>query len=419
MSFSNTNIVTRAVDGLNCKSHGILFKTGHSITRKIFAFVVALFLSSIWPLYGQVYPEPFVLALEKAGFEQLALLQHSDGASYTVSYEHRGLRNPTDAFAIIKSLADAHGIAIHAISPLFMGKPLGLYFSRGGKIYHDELPEHKLGELKNKFKPNKYRLNLVLSPNFQSRFGYYEDPYQLKFNMILGTTLMLGRGFGVYSGLLFPLINNLDDQPNNIRLAPTYLSHFFTFLNHHHVLSNAGLFLNDRYGLDIQYRYSNPSQRFSFGVEFGYTGFYFLPPTGIYLEPIIDQMALVDMEYFFPKLQLTAKVQMGQFMFSDRGVRVDAIRQYGEIDLGFYATQTQNGSNAGFLIHLPLLPRKFLRTKALELRMTESFRWEYFFNNEGNIGRKYRSGPLLNDVLRQYKSPFINYQNNSRNQSND
>ena len=87
---------------------------------------------------------------------------------------------------------------------------------------------------------------------------------------------------------------------------------------------------------------------------------------------------------------------------------MDFIRQYGAVDIGFFAAQTKAGFNGGFQFAIPLFPGKLLRTQKVELRTTEEFRWEYGYNNEEIVGRNFRSGfPRLSDMSRQYHKAVI------------
>ncbi|WP_019599132.1 hypothetical protein [Rhodonellum psychrophilum] len=348
--------------------------------------------------------------LSKNGFEQVVLTLISTDQDFILYFEHRAYRNPLDAMKLARRLAEEFGVIVKVYVPLHMGVPLGSYEFDGNGFVGKTLSENRKREFSYAYKSDKYRFNFYMLPEVQSRFGYHERPLQTKINWITATTVNLGRGFGLHTGILVPIVNELDSQEKNIRLAPTYLSTFSNFLPNHYLLSHTGLFYNDRFGVNLQYRFFDADKRWSFGWELAVSGFYILPSSGLYMEGLNDEMVLFDFEYYFPKEMLTLKLQGGQFMYFDRGARVDLIRQYGSVDVGLYGLSTTNGFNAGFMLHFPLVPRKILRSKKAELRMTESFKWSYFFNNEGNIGTRVRSGPMLSDITRQHRYLFIKNQ---------
>ena len=113
--------------------------------------------------------------------------------------------------------------------------------------------------------------------------------------------------------------------------------------------------------------------------------------------------AVVDAEYRLPFENLSAKLSAGKWLFEDYGVRADLIRQFGTVDLGLHVAATDAGVSGGFQFAFSFWPGTIVRTKKLELRTTEEFRWEYSYNNEDPVARSYRLGtPRLDDVLRQY-----------------
>lgn len=101
-------------------------------------------------------------------------------------------------------------------------------------------------------------------------------------------------------------------------------------------------------------------------------------------------------------------IQVGQFLNSDHGIRVELYKQYRNVELGLFTATTKAGQNAGFKIMLPLIPSKLLRTKHFELRTDEAFRWEYSYSNEGLIAGGFRAGTLLSDRLRRFNTTFLN-----------
>ncbi|MCH7412042.1 YjbH domain-containing protein [Belliella sp. R4-6] len=380
------------------------------ILLRFLVFFCVISASLSFELSAQDILSKYEESLIENGFEQVILNASNDKKEFILYFEHRGLRNPLDALKLAKILADEFDVPIKNYIPLHLGVALGNFMYDGKDFVGVDLVDTNKRELSYAYNANKYKFNFYMVPEIQSRFGYFEQPVQSKINWIVGTTFNLGQGFGLHTGILVPLLNNLDNQERNVRLAPTFLSTFSNFLSFHYFTSYTGLFYNDRYGINLQYRYGDPSKLWSLGWELALTGLYVLPSSGFYFEGFNDEMVLVDFEYYFPKEMLTLKVQGGQFMAFDRGVRLDLIRQYGAVDVGFYGVKTQNGTNAGFMFHLPLIPRKLFRSKKIELRMSESFRWSYFFSNEGNIGSRIKSGHMLSDITRQHRHLFIRNQ---------
>src|SRR5690606_20077532 len=153
-----------------------------------------------------------------------------------------------------------------------------------------------------------YRFSFRLHPDFSARFGYYSDPFQTKFNLILDTRLYLARGLSLNTGISFPVTNKLDAQDMSPRLAPSMLHYFTQPANGHFLAGSLGSFYSDRYGLDLQYRYAPLDSRWSFGLESGYTGYYWLNAGSFYAEELSDLYAVADVEYRLPFERLSLRL---------------------------------------------------------------------------------------------------------------
>ena len=369
-----------------------------SITIKWAALSLA-----VWLMSGPLSAQDLRERLWDAGFEQVHVHETTD--TVTVFFEHRLFRTPYHSLLYASMLAD-ESRAI-AWVPLYHNRPMGVYEGKGFtyRVLNEE--ERMFFKQKNNLAQG-YRFHFRISPDFSARFGNFDDPFQTKTNVIVDTRVYLLPGLSVQAGLVFPLENSLDAQEKNIRIAPSHLHYFSELLPSHFLSITGGLFHYDRYGIDLQYRYARLDRSWSIGVESGFTGYYFLPPGSIYSEGLSDLSLVMDIEYRLPIENMSVQLSAGQFLFSDRGVRADLIKQFPSIEVGFHAALTQAGTTAGFQVAFPLFPGKILRGKKVEVRTTEEFRWEYTYNNEAVVARQYRLGtPRLADQLRQYNGRFV------------
>jgi len=188
------------------------------------------------------------------------------------------------------------------------------------------------------------------------------------------------------------------------RLAPSMLHYFTQPANGHFLAGSLGSFYSDRYGLDLQYRYAPLDSRWSFGLESGYTGYYWLNAGSFYAEELSDLYAVADVEYRLPFERLSLRLSAGQFLYEEQGGRVDLYKNFDRLEFGLYMAATESGNTGGFQVAFALWPGKIFRSRKVELRTTEEFRWEYSYSNEAAVARKYRIGiPRLADMLRGYE----------------
>lgn len=325
-----------------------------------------------------------------------------------VFYDQRLSRNPFKAMYVVHKLYPSQ-----SVTPLFQGMPIGKYQLDSLGIHYSPLTKEERTEYFSNSKlllhPRRYKLDFWIQPLFTATFGNFSKPVQSLTSVALQTQFFIWPGLSLNLGILFPIVNDLDNRPNIIRPAPIYLNQFYASGNNYFSLT-AGMFYTDQYGVNLQYRHADFQKPWSFGVEGGLTGAYYYPRGGIYAA-VPDQLLLLgDVAYKFKKQDVTLKVSGGQFLWKDKGVRVDFVRQFTNVEVAIYASKTQNGSTVGFNFAIPIPPGRIAQGKKARLRTVDEFRWEYTYTRGYRIGERYRLGYQLDQKLRQYHIDYINSQ---------
>ncbi|GAB4033215.1 YjbH domain-containing protein [Spirosoma gilvum] len=333
-----------------------------------------------------------------------------DSTSNRVYYEQRLYRNPMiGLLELSQSLARP---AATEFVPLFQGVPIAGYQLGDNWQTHLFSPDERKAAAK--IVPVgqwHYKFDFRLQPEIVANFGFKEDPFQAKTSLLLQSQLYLTRGLALNFGMLFPITNNYDTQPMNIRPAPIYLNQFLALGRQDFLSASAGFFYSNQYGVNLQYRRANLTKPWSFGLEVSVTGDYYYPERGIYYESMDKPMILADVAYRISKRDVTLKLSGGQFLYQDQGVRLDFIRQFYSVDIGIYATKTTKGSTAGFNFAVPIPPGRIAQSRKARLRTTEEYRFEYSYNGQGsNVGLRYRLGYQLDALLRQYHTDYLRRQ---------
>jgi hypothetical protein len=346
--------------------------------------------------------------LWETGFENV--LMEKSANSTQVFFEHREFRNPGHSLYYAERFLQQKrdSIANNLIwIPIFHNQPIGRFSAMDYEFSPLTEEDRSYFKVNNKSFKN-YRLSFRLHPEVISRFGFYSDPFETKFNMILDTRIYMARGLSLQTGITIPVTNNLDNHGMKLRAAPSMLHYFAQPWNSHFISLSAGTFYNDRYGLDLEYRYARLDSNWSFGLAGGVTGYYRLYGLEYYNEAMDDLYAVADVEWRTGVENTHLKLSAGQFLYQDKGVRVDLIKQFAAAELGLFASRTDIGTTGGFQFAFSLFPGKILRGEKLELRTTEEFRWEYTYNNEDPVAKQFRIGmPRLADVLRNYNEAWI------------
>ncbi|AWW32594.1 hypothetical protein DN752_21940 [Echinicola strongylocentroti] len=373
-----------------------------------FFIIVVLFFCGVGTLYGQSLSDPDILekVLYSHGFEQVHIREVGD--SLEVFFEHRNFRNPKQSMEFAtRIISDAGVDKSLVLIPSYHNQPMVAY-NVGQGTFRRLAPEEWRYYKANNNKMAGYRFHFRIMPEVAARFGYYERPIQAKTNIIIDSRIYLLPGLSVQTGILIPVQNSLDNQDMLPKLAPSQLTFFKHWENDHFMMANIGTFFSNRYGADFQYRYAPVESRWSVGAGVAYTGFYYLQSSQFYMENPDDWMLIADVEYRTPIEDVSLKLSGGQFLYKDRGARLDVIKQFGNVDIGVFGALSKAGNTIGFQFAFPLYPGKILRGKKLELRTTEEFRWEYNYHNENSIVQGFRTGiPKLTDITRQYNGRFI------------
>ncbi|MEZ0485110.1 YjbH domain-containing protein [Fibrella aquatica] len=335
-----------------------------------------------------------------------------DRVAGQVSYEQRLYRNPFAGMVnLSKALAGAGPEEVTEFMPLFQGVPMARY-RMGETLTTQTLSRRERADWANAhpFDSRAYKLDFRLQPEFVAQFGFREQLVESKTNLLLQSQLYLSRGLVLNWGVLFPIVNTLDNQALNVRPAPTFVNQFLALDRANFLSLSAGLFYNDQYGVNAQFRHADLTKNWSVGLESSLTGFYFFPENGFYHESPKQLLLLADAAYRFPKQDITVKVSGGQYLYQDRGARIDLIRQLGNVEVGVFATKTGNGTTGGFNFAIPLWPGRIAQSQRVRLRSSEEFRWEYAYTRGYNIATRYRVGYQLDALLRQYHSSYLQNQ---------
>jgi hypothetical protein len=365
----------------------------------------SFFLVTVLQPFAVLSQGEMVEVLKSHGFEQVHLSEEGD--TIVILFEHRNFRSPYESVRFASAVVDSAlpirwGVISHnRLIATYGGDGLGYRKPTSGmKRKFNELNDISGG----------YRFHFRLQPDFAARFGKFDQPVMSKTNLILDTRIYLLPGLSLQGGMLIPIENRLDTQALNVRLSPTHLNYFWEPVDNHYFNVAAGFFFSDRYGLDLQYRYADFVSNWSMGMEASLTGFYFFPPGSLFTGSLDERVLLLDVEYRLPWPYVSVRLSGGQFRFGDRGFRFDAIRQYSSIEFGAFASKTVAGVTAGFQVAFPLFPGSLVRGRRVELRTTDEFRWEYSYDNELPIARRFRlNSPRLSDQLRQYHSSHMRY----------
>ena len=326
-----------------------------------------------------------------------------------VYYEQRLYRNPYKGLEEIRKVINDSTITDYI--PLHQGVMIARY--RLGTSLETTAPytlhERHAYHRHYPFSRRRYKWDFWIQPLFAANFGNFEKPVESNTSIMIQSQFYVRHGMTLNWGILFPITNDLDSRPRNIRPAPVFLNQFFAF-GYNFFSASAGFFHNDQYGVNVQYQRGNMSSRWTYGLEAGLTGKYIFARDGIRYTDTDQLLVLGNVAYRLANPDVTLKLSGGQYLYEDKGVRVDFIRQFTNVEVGLFAAKTGNGSTIGFNFAIPIPPGKIAQGDRVRLRTGEEFNWEYNYTRGYRIGERYRLGYQLDQRLRQYHRNYLNRQ---------
>jgi hypothetical protein len=102
------------------------------------------------------------------------------------------------------------------------------------------------------------------------------------------------------------------------------------------------------------------------------------------------------------------KLSAGQFLYADKGVRLEMINQFRKAEVAFFGVSTQNGSTLGIKISFRIWPGSIVETSKFRVRTPDDFSYNYIYTAGYKIGENYRLGYNLDEKLRQYHQSYWN-----------
>lgn len=141
-------------------------------------------------------------------------------------------------------------------------------------------------------------------------------------------------------------------------------------------------------------------------------GWYFGRSYGRYLHAKLD--------WFEPHTALQVQLSAGQFLYGDRGVRMDVSRHFGEYVVGLYGVYTKGKDqewlhgehNAGFHFAIPFGGKSQYRRGYFRLKLPEYFDWEYSMVSYyayalENMGKSVKDRADQNRAARYWQAKYI------------
>ena len=267
-----------------------------------------------------------------------------------------------------------------------------------------------------------FKADLVVIPKVKTQFGNFDNPVQSNINLIPELNFQLAKGLSFKGQIIIPLQNDFyfDEEGKEVRPGNITLNQFVRLKDDFYLNVSAGFFNKNRAGGNLEMRKNFANGQFSIGTNLGYTtGYSYTGYRTNYLDYEKYLTALLELEYRYLPFDLTGRLQVGNFLYNSTGARFDVVRQFGEVNIGFFALFASGDINGGFNFAIPLPPRKYTKLKYVRIRPSERFKWEYRAKGFPESGTLYNTGHNLsglfldlnknqikNQIIREFKKKY-------------
>jgi len=254
------------------------------------------------------------------------------------------------------------------------------------------------------------KVDLIIHPQFKARFGNLEDTIESQINLAPEITTSLWKGMRLSAQVIIPLQNELSPEGEYVRPGLVTLNQVLRLPASVFVSATAGQFTQNRYGIDAAVKKYFANGRWAVRANAGYTGYASYRKGDWTHGPLNVLTAFLSLEYYLPRYDLVVGTTYGQFLYEDKGWRVEVLRRFGEVEIGFFALRTALGSNGGFNFIIPLFPHKYTPMGAVRIRPAEAFSWEYRYRGIPRGGIQYATDNGIHPFLKRLHPVYINNQ---------
>jgi hypothetical protein len=254
------------------------------------------------------------------------------------------------------------------------------------------------------------KFDITLKPTVAAQFGEYSDPVKWQLNLVPGITTGLWEGMNINYELIVPIHNDLSPMEDSVRTGLAVINQTIRFPNSLFVSTSLGYFTKNRYGFDIEGKQYFSNGNINIGMNLGYTSYLTFAGFHYYYTDNFELTASISGEFRIPEYDLSLNIAAGKFLYGDKSIRFDLIREFGEINITFTAIKSTSGSfNGGFGIMIPIFPDHYSQPAIVRVRPDEYFGLNYMCKNNYTdlVGTQYDTGNNLSLFLKKLNSDFI------------
>lgn len=338
--------------------------------------------------------------LAAAGLENIEI-QLAPKQTIWIAYENRRFRNEVTALGIVLNYAAQCFSSARQLVIVLKYRNVPLKYisvdrARFNQFIHSQItPVELVAQLKISFQPPQekslpgyqsseinpslFKFDVALSPGWKAQFARPGDPAQLQFNFLGDFSFVPTPGMQVNGQLVVPFYNEFQRREGQSRLGQVHINQFFK-LSHRTFLSlGAGIFEYECYGISSRIRRFLWHDRLSFSARLDYLQTQNLDKWLPINSPSENNLSyLVQADYRFEPVDFRARITWGRYLLGDKGWRIDVLRKFKELELGFMGVWSKTLEFlTGMTVRIPFPISKQAHPGRVRLCSPKAVSWSY------------------------------------------
>lgn len=367
--------------------------------------------------------------LAAAGFEniQFQIARHQ---TIWIEYENRCYRNEVTALGIVIGYAAASFPFAKqlVIVPKYRNLPIKFFTvdrERYQQFIRGEIsPQQFVENLAVSFQPpsetplfgygapnirsSMFHFDFIVSPGVKAQFARPDDPAQLQFNFLSDLSGTLAPGLQVYGQWIAPLYNEFQHREATSRIGQLYLNQFIRLPSRTVLSVSAGLFEYDCRGISAQVKKFLGNELLSFSIRTDYLETSSVNKLLDLDSPCHNKFSyLFQVQYDFKQINFTTQLTWGRYLLGDEGWRIDIMRSFHELELGFMGIWNRSlDFLTGMTVRVPFPIARQAQPGIMRIRTPKFIPWNYRYLPcfDGFI---LNTGENFDEIARQFSISYI------------
>lgn len=327
---------------------------------------------------GQSVGEVTTDSLAKMGFENVRWTDTSDERVYVVEngkykIQALGIRKAVETIQAIglptdkpcKLIVTEHDIPQVSLTYRPVSNDTTMVGGEDWKVSYDIGDEWKEVKKIKRKNSSLFKIDILVYPQLYFKNYIITQIYQVLLEFSPAIEISCWPGMKLTTQLVLPVYNDGYGDTAG-RVHPGYLTLEQQFRLPYNIRGTAtvGIFDYDTYGVDAKVFYPFRDERFSLEGRFGYVGYGYWHGFKFRYNKQYTTYWSVGGNFYWPRYNTQFKVRAEQWLLKEKGVRLEMLRHFRYVSIGFYVVKAEHvNSNGGFKFFVALPPYKQRRHK--------------------------------------------------------